>query len=311
MERYAPQGVHRYAVENEVNSPSFWAGTAQEYADLVGVAAEEIRSADPDAIVLDGGPSSVAWGYAIAQRLLDDGRDDDAVDAWNTYFANRIGTRGRSIQELDDADGLREALASEQGVRNVEAVEVSAQLARDGTTDSRQVHFYEPWQGAPALMDLLRATTPDDVPLEFWEVGSFVRGQQVPVEESADQTLRTAASLLALGAGLVVWLPTAFDPGGRNPDEPRTGLLEPDGTVRPTGEVYRELAEAAAGATPVPVDAGGVMGVGFDRDGGSVAFVWSAQDQVEVDVDGGTEVGTEPVRLALDGSVDDLVQSLS
>jgi len=311
VERYAPQGVHRYAVENEVNSPSFWAGTAQEYGDLAEVAAGAVRAADPRAVVLDSGPSSVAWGYGVAQRLLDEGRDDDAVEAWNTYFENRIGTRGRTIPRVEGVDDLRTALGTEQGERNLAALEVSQQLAQDGTTDSRQVHFYEPWQAAPLLFEHLRATTPDDVPLEVWEVGSFVRGQQVPAQESADQTVRTVSSLLALGASVVVWLPLAFDPGGRNPDEPRTGLLEPDGEVRPSGEVYRELAEAAAGATPVPVDAGGVMGVGFDRPEGSVAFVWAADDRVEVAAAGGADVGAEPTRLELDGSVDDLVESLS
>lgn len=309
--RYSAKGVSRYAVENEVNSPSFWAGTSQEYRELVEVAAETIRAADPDALVLDSGLSSVSYGAGAARRLLDEGRDDEAVAAWNTYYERRMGTRGRNLVEAADADELEALLGREQAARNIEYLDLASDLAADGVVDVRQVHFYETWRGVPVLFGLLRATTPADVPLELWEVGLFRRGQDVPIDQAADETVQTSAALLAEGAALVVWLPLAFNPSGRNPDEPRTGLLEPQGEVRPTGERYAELAAAARDAVPVPVATDDVVGVVLEKPEGSIAFVWSLGGEVDAETAGGELRLTQaPTRVEVEGSVDDFVAGL-
>jgi hypothetical protein len=309
--RYSTEGVSRYAVENEVNSPSFWSGTPQEYRDLVEVAADAIRAADPDALVLDSGLSSVSYGYGAARRLLDEGRDEEAVAAWNTYYERRMGSRGRNIVEAADADELEALLEREQAVRNLEHLELASGLAADGVVDVRQVHFYETWRGVPVLFGLLEATTPQDVPLELWEVGLFRRGQDVPIAQAADETVQTSAALLAAGAALVVWLPMAFNPSGRNPDEPRTGLLEPQGEVRPTGERYAELAEAARDAVPVPVATDDVVGVVLEHPEGSTAFVWSLDGEVDAGAAGDeVRIGETPTRIEVQGPVEDFVAGL-
>jgi hypothetical protein len=311
VQRYAARGVSRFAVENEVNSPSFWAGTPQEYRELAEVASDAIRAAAPQALVLDSGLSSVSYGYGAARRLLDDGRDDEAVATWNTYYERRMGTRGRNIVEAADVADLEALLEREQALRSIEHLEVASALAADGVVDVRQVHFYETWRGVPALFGLLRATTPQDVPLELWEVGLFVRGQDVPIEQAADETVQTSATLLAHGAALVVWLPLAFNPSGRNPDEPRTGLLEPQGEVRPTGERYAELAAAARDAVPVPVETADVVGIGFEGPAGTSAFVWSLGGEVSADSGGGAvSIGTAPTRVELEGTVEEFVAGL-
>src|SRR5262245_56239815 len=82
VERYRPQGVHEYAIENEVNGEGFWRGSASDYEALVRAGAGAIRAADPKARVLDAGLSSTAWGVAMAASLLDQGKDDEAVRAY-------------------------------------------------------------------------------------------------------------------------------------------------------------------------------------------------------------------------------------
>lgn len=309
--RYAAQGVHRFAVENEVNSESFWAGTTQEYRELVEVASAAIRAADPEALVLDSGLSSVSNGYGIASALLEAGDDDAAIDAWNTYYARRIGTRGRTIPEVTSVQDLRTALGTDQGVRSLEHSALAAELVQEGLVDVRQVHFYEPWQAAPLLLDHLREVTPEGTPLEVWEAGLFVRGQEVSQEQAAAETVQSVSALLAGGAALVVWLPLAFNPDGRNPDEPRTGLLDPDGVLRPGGEAYQELAAAAVDATPVPIASGDVLGVGLEGPDGTTAFVWTRGEDVPVEVEGQqVELGTAPTTVSLDGPVSDLVEQL-
>jgi hypothetical protein len=74
---------------------------------------------------------------------------------------------------------------------------------------------------------------------------------------------------------VAIWLPLAFDPGGRNGDEPRYGLLEPDGQVRQAGRLFQAMVEASRGATVVRIAVHGLTGVGFDGKESSTAFVWS------------------------------------
>ena len=74
VQRYGPYGVREYAIENEVNAPSYWAGSPEDYARLVRAAAETIRATDPKARVVDSGISSVAYGMGVADRLVRAGR---------------------------------------------------------------------------------------------------------------------------------------------------------------------------------------------------------------------------------------------
>ena len=45
----------------------------------------------------------------------------------------------------------------------------------------------------------------------------------------------------------MIWLPTSYNPNGRNENELRFGLIDPDGHVRESGKVFAEIAAAHAG----------------------------------------------------------------
>lgn len=321
--RYAALGVKEFAVENEVNSKSFWGGTPQQYTQLVDIASQAIRAADRDATVVDGGLSSTTYGYGIADDLLRAGRDSDAVKAWNTYYAQRIGTRGDQLPAVHDRAGLEAVLQSDQGRRNLEYLSVVTKLAEQKTVAVRQVHFYEAWDAVDLLLTYLRAHTPAGTPVEAWEVGSFDKSSAQDDAVRAEDVLRTTSLMLAGGVRVVIWLPLAFDPGGRNSGEPRYGLLNPDGTVRTAGRLFQAMVDASRGAKPVPVAGGGLRGVSFERDGGAKAFVWApTQTRVTLGagdsagpVGGGSAssapgqvvVGSSPVELSLRGSTADFL----
>ena len=308
VRRYSPRGVRVWAVENEVNSASFWAGTTAEYERLVATAARAVRSADPAAVIVDAGMSSTSYGVGIAQRLIDDGDEDAAVQAWNTYYSRRFGTRGDELTRVAGVDELRVALAGDQQRRNADYLAATIRLLDQGVVDVRQVHFYEDAAAVDLFTDYLRATTPAGAPIEAWEVGSFVRGAELSQEEQVADLAEKVSVLLGAGMRKVLWLPLIPNPTGRNADEPRSGLLAPDASVRPLGEVYARLAADARAARVDPVAEGDVRGVALTRQGKSVAYVWSTGDQVqpapgmrvEALVPGSPAtdvVGREPVRV--------------
>ncbi|MFC7486361.1 hypothetical protein ACOCJ7_14035 [Knoellia sp. CPCC 206453] len=281
VRRYSARGVRVWAVENEVNSPTFWAGTAAQYERLVATAARTVRSLDPEAVVVDAGLSSTSYGVGIAQRLIDDGDEDAAVGAWNTYYSRRFGTRGDELIRAAGVDELRAALAGEQQRRNADYLAATIRLLDQGVVDVRQVHFYEDASAADLLTDYVRETTPANVPVELWEVGSFVRGAELSQEEQVTDLVVKVSLFLAAGMRKVIWLPLIPNPDGRNADEPRSGLLAADASVRPLGEVYARFAADARAARAAPVIQGDVRGVALTKEGKSVAYVWSTGDPVQ------------------------------
>lgn len=286
--RYGPQGVHTYAIENEVNSESFWDDTPQDYIRLTETAAHTLRAVDPQNQVVDAGMSSTSYGYGIADRLLRASKDAAAVAAFNTYFERRIGTRGEQIPHVSSVAQLRSVLDSAQGRRNLSYLAAARTLAERGIVNVRQVHFYEPSTAVPLLLDYLKAETPANVPIEAWEVGSFWKDASASDAARAQEMARTVALLLAGGVKEVIWLPLASNENNRHGGaEIRYGLLAPDGTVRSAGALLAQLVAASRGATVEPVTGGGLQGVAFSRSGASTLLVWSRQAGVRLDVGSG------------------------
>ena len=276
VRRYAPLGVHEYAIENEVNAANFWADSPAAYERLAAVAAAAVRAADPRALVVDCGISSTAYGVAIADDLLRRGRAAEAVAAYQRYYSRRFQRRGRDFPEVADGAGLRAALARPEARRSLAFLEVANRLARQRVVDVRQLHFYESWDNLPALLGYVRAAVPPGFPLQAWEVGMFWPGGNGDATARAGELVKTVSLLLAAGVRPLIWLPLAFDPGGRHAGEPRYGLLEPDGRPRPAAAAFQRLAAAATGATSWEgVTGRDLAGVVFGRGGSSALVVWS------------------------------------
>jgi len=246
--RYAPRGVHAYAIENEVNGEGFWGSSPEDFDRLARVAAAEIRHSDPKAVVLDGGISSTAYGEAIARWLLDQGRAPEAIDAYTRYYDRRFDVRGDQLPRVNDAAGLEAALKGDQATRNLAFLATSLRLAHDGVVDAWQLHFYERWDNVPLLLEYLRAHLPAGMPIESWETGLFWSGAPDDLAALATETKNTVSLLLAGGVRTVIWLPAANNPGGKRAEEIRWGLFDPDGHPRPAADVFKQLALTAAGA---------------------------------------------------------------
>src|SRR5690606_35022347 len=133
---------------------------------LVRAAAAAIRSADPDAQVVDPGISSVAYGMGGVDRLLRTGQDAAALAAYQGYFARRLGTRGRQIPPVSGPAQLRQVLAEPANARNLAFLAATERLLDAGTVHVRQVHFYEHVDGVAPLLEYLRSETPAGMPIE-------------------------------------------------------------------------------------------------------------------------------------------------
>jgi hypothetical protein len=249
VSRYWPSGVREFAIENEVNALSMWNGSVDDYVRLVRHAAPVITAAERGALVADCGLGSTTYGVGIADRLLRAGAGTEAVAAYNRYYAQRFSTRSSEFPRVADVAGLQHALAGTQAQRDLALLSATRQLEVEGTVNVRQLHYYEDWSALPDLVSFLQATVPSSVPVQAWEVGAFSPDVSATSTQRAAAVTKATGLLLAGGIRPVIWLPLAVDPGGRHADEPRYGLLDPSGAVRPAGAAFARLAQAGRGVT--------------------------------------------------------------
>jgi hypothetical protein len=275
--RYSAQDVHEYAIENEPNARKFfWDGTAQEYERLVTTAAATVRAVDPRAVVVDGGLASNAYGTGIAERLLGQGKDAEAVAAYRRYNARYADGQGESESQVADADQLRKVLNSEQSRRNLDMLAATMRLARNKVIDAYQLHFYESWDNLPAVLAYLHEALPPSFPIEAWEVGMFWRDGPSDEVVRAGEVVKAVATLLAGGVRRVIWLPLAYNAdNGDERGEIRYGLLAPDGRSRLAGAALLDIARAARSTAWRAVSTDEATGIVFGREGKSTLLLWS------------------------------------
>ena len=274
VHRYAPLGVTEWAIENEINSEKMWRGSMSDYATLATTAAHVIRSIQPNAVIVDPGLSSSTNGLGVVNWLIQEGHGEQALQVYNTYFAHRTNRRDK-LPVVTTLPDLLQVMNSSYATTALKVIATDQSLLDNGVFDVRQVHFYESWVNVPALFAWLRATDPSHTPIEAWETGQYQLDSAASEQERAQEAAKTVTLMLAGGAQRVVWLPLAYSPVGRHSNEPRYGLLDPDGTVRPAGVMIADLAALSRGAIVMPVTVRGLQGVILTRGDVSTLVVWN------------------------------------
>lgn len=265
VNRYAAQGVHTYAVENEPNTVYQWGGSITQLIRLTQVATSAIRRADPRALVADWGLSTGVYGDAVARRLLSLGRASQAVARYNQYYSTE-----NHPSLVTSVGHLRATLGSGQDQRNLRYLQADESLLASGAFDVRQLHFYESAAVLPSVIRYLRSATSASVPIEVWELGRHVgrSARNLPGE-----LVKSVCLLLAAGAREVNWLPLAA-PSGET--EQNFALLGAEGEPRPAGRIYQVLGELVARATSFrPLTLSGMSGLVMTRADRTMVVAWS------------------------------------
>lgn len=323
VRRYTNLDVTQFAIENEVNSPYFWDGTTEEYETLARAAAETIHAAAPDTRVVDGSVSSAGTGFAVAEGLLSQGRADEAVELYQSYYERRFGTRegSASIDEVASPAELRSELSRPGPARATSFMRTIDGLVAEGVFQARQVHYYETWQALPTTLAYIRGNTPDAVPMEMWELGIWDDDRTVTEDQRTDEVVRSTVIALAAGVERVLWLPLMDNPNGRL-GATLYGLVGPSGEQRGSSNSYALMAQAASDDADIaPLTNDDLMGVTFDSNPATMV-AWATGDEIELaSIPGAagttldsrtrlaalgpaaTTIGSQPVLVTTSGSV--------
>lgn len=203
LDRYRPAVL---VVENEENSALFYTGSPAEYAaELEAACAVAHGRGVPCA---NGGLVSSLVALLVY---------DDARRSGDTARAERIARSAFTPQERAQLDSAR----AQDQLRKGEALLASYRAAG---ADYANVHWYV--ADAETLADavaFVRART--GLPVMTNEVGQ--------VTDDPDDTTAIMAGVVATGLPIAVWFGL---------DGPKArGLVDPDGTLRPTGDAFRRF----------------------------------------------------------------------
>jgi hypothetical protein len=247
--RYEELGVNDYAFENEVNAKNFWGGTPSEYRHLVKAGADAARAATPGVRIFDAGLSSPAWGVVVADDMLRRGDAAGALSYYQHFYARRLEDSGFLFPDVGSEAALRAAIASEPGQAALAYFAATVGLIRDGIVDAFQLHYYDPWQQLPQLIDVLRARIGATAPIEAWEVGVAWPGDSFDPRVQATDTVKLLITMRDKGVERAVYLPVSFSPGKARKYEVVRPLVDyRDGKPLPAGVAFSQLVASSRGS---------------------------------------------------------------
>lgn len=238
VRRYAAEGVHGYAFENEVNAANYWYGTPSGYASVMATAANAAHAADPKAVVFAGGVGATTYGVAVAARLLEQGKADSALAFYKAIYARRFGPT-EPYPDVDTVAALRATVASPKARAAIAYLQTSLDLCKRHIVDAYQLHFYEPYGTVGPVLDLIRSAI-GPMPIVAWETG-FNWSGTVPFDANvqAAELPKLIDAELAGGVSDAIYLPALF---GKKGNEKVKGLFDPDGKARPAADVFLRIA---------------------------------------------------------------------
>lgn len=293
VRHYSAMGVDSYAVENEVDAKNFWRDTPENYVALATATARAIRRADPRATILDSGISSTGLGVAMAAEVLAEGRAEDALQLYQSWYSRRVQGSTSRFPKVTSVDELKKLLASPTVRRVVEMVDANWKVVRSGDVTAYQLHFYEGSVNLSALLDYLRGHLPQGMPVQGWEIGIAWPGSTFDQKTMADEVAALMTRLYSEEISPVVFLPLAFTPG---PDKEQIfrGLISPTGEPYPAAAAYAAVADVVTGAELRSVQGAGWAGVAATRAGSTKVLVTRLTGAGEGQLAGGA-TGTSPV----------------
>jgi len=192
--------VNLFIIENEVNSPSFWYGTKEEYVELRRTAYEAAHAANPKVTIIDNGFDGFGWGVVITRDLLEAGREEEAVRFANDYFTRK------SDKPINRTE-LKERMYRPQNCYIYDFIKYSFQHP---DFDVTSYHFYAPSKYQKTVIDWIRNEMRKngyDKPIWASEGGVHDPGNRFTPAEIADEVVKLHVVGFAETKGPWVYLP--------------------------------------------------------------------------------------------------------
>lgn len=273
--------IDQFIIHNEVNTLRFWHGTPEQYLELRKTAYKAIHDVNPNAIVIDNSLASPVWGAAIISDLLDQGKDQEAVDFFNRFFY-----RGENFTKVNSrADILQAASKREEWSR---AVEFAHTVFIEPTFDWAGFHYYEPedtFLDVVAYVNAQMKKNGYQKPIAMTEGGYSDNTSSLIDKKTQEQVAidLVKMNLEAFGEGLkmFVWLPIEeVRLSGDTFNEKLKGLFNTSGKILPAGNSWKYLNSQIGPDTKISNESRNDFFVyRLETDGQNILVMWSKNEK--------------------------------
>lgn len=269
--------VARYSIEEEAHADGiYFAGTPEQYMQMLATANRAIHDADPEAIVQDSGLSSSGVGVLYAHSLVEAGKPDEAAQFLAHWFSHYSPARVKGEALSFDTEADLQALFSQDEVQRLLTWTDLLWSDYAGDYDVQQIHYFGPWDVMPEILAWLHeqmSAGGSDKPIEFWEFGYGWDDMRTydPQAHAQDEAKLMA---MAIGEGVLralSWQFTDYAAFGGHP-----GLVTDQGP-RPAAQAFGVTAEKLNGTTHSErlMLGEGLWGYRYENPTGTVYALWS------------------------------------
>ncbi len=191
--------VKYWAVENEITYRMNFTGELQAYKLLLPTAYKAIKDANPDALVLNHGPSSVSYGEAIAFELFMFGKEKEALNFYNTYLFPQRREKVKNTREL-------------KKIFKKDLVQKKYGIIMDGFENSKnydiyQLHYYDKADMLDLVLEWIKNKKKkyfNNKPISCWEAGYYwKKNPTYNKEDHAIDIFKKVIILLANDVGII------------------------------------------------------------------------------------------------------------
>ncbi|KKU92036.1 MAG: Beta-mannanase [Microgenomates group bacterium GW2011_GWA1_48_10] len=274
--------ITHYSVENEAHWPGNWGASREDYTKLLQNASKAVHAADPNAVVTDAGMSYEGLGYLTANWLVNEGRNQEALDFANSYTAHQEKA-GQTVH-FNTIDELKQTLAA-PGVQDTIAWENNI-FANHKYIDKLQIHNGAPWQNLEKVLEYLHTSLKgvgDDKPISWWEAWYGWRGAPGkgydPDEHARELVRKMVIGFAGKVDRFVYWTMTDFAIS-----EAHVGLIDNSGTPRPAAAAFKVISDKLTdGSFQQKLSLGSnVRAYEFSNHGKDIYILWSESDNATV-----------------------------
>lgn len=233
--------IDEYIIHNEVNTLRFWHGTADQYLKLRKTAYKAVHDADSQAIVIDNSMASAVWGAVIVKDLLDQDKEQEAVDFYNNFFS-----RGEKFTKVSNKEEIIQAASRRQEWDR--AIEFGHAIFKEPTFDWIGFHYYEPEDTFLSVIDWIQSEMQKNgyqKPIAMTEGGyadarSGINESQNEQEVSED-LVKMQIEGFANGLRMFAWLPIQEGILQGDFNAKLKGLFDQSGKILPAGKAWSYL----------------------------------------------------------------------
>jgi len=240
--------VDYYVIENEVNTLTFWHGTADEYLKLRATAYKAAHDANKNAVVIDNGIASSVWIQAVARDKYCAGDITGAETFSRIAFSREV-----------PADAIDQWLQENRpDCQNPSrAYQFLKATFKEPTFDIASYHFYEPWQAQIEVIEWAKNEMNRNGyqnPIFNTEGGYFdqlhSQSDKTTQKLVAEDVIKLHSIAFSEGVQKFIWLPLSEKEKGSAGTEYK-GLYTSDYKELPAGESYKTMLKKLLGFSSV------------------------------------------------------------